>query len=61
MTILAPIRRPLRPRKLRRAEEGYVLVAVIFMLAVLTIALALAMPRVSKQIQRCLLYTSRCV
>ena len=43
----APIRRPVRP-----SEEGYVLVAVIFLLALLTIALAVALPKISKEIQR---------
>jgi len=42
MTILAPIRRPLRPANYAAPRRAYVLVAVIFMLAVLTIALALA-------------------
>ena len=46
MTQPAPIRRS------RPSEEGYVLIAVIFMLALLTIALAVALPRISKSIQR---------
>src|SRR5271166_1346253 len=39
-------------RRRRPSEEGYVLVAVICMVALLTIALAVALPRVSKEIQR---------
>src|ERR1017187_6207798 len=46
MTMPAPIRRP------RPSEEGYILVVVIFMLALLTIALAVALPKVAKEIQR---------
>jgi type II secretory pathway pseudopilin PulG len=42
-----PIRRPIQP-----AEQGYVLLAVIFLVALLTISLALAMPKVAKDIQR---------
>ena len=34
------------------SEEGYILVAVIFMLAILIIAMAVAAPRVRKQLQR---------
>jgi len=48
MTKPAPIRRA-RPSK---SEEGYILVAVIFLLALFTIALAVALPKVSKEIQR---------
>ena len=33
-------------------EDGYVLIAVIFLVALLTISLAVALPKVSKQIQR---------
>jgi type II secretory pathway pseudopilin PulG len=47
MTKPAPIRRPVRP-----SEEGYVLIAVIFLVALLTIALAVALPKMSKEIQR---------
>jgi type II secretory pathway pseudopilin PulG len=43
----APIRRSPRP-----GEEGYILLAVIFMLALLMISLALAAPKVAKEIQR---------
>src|SRR6202789_4616364 len=43
----APIRR--RPKT---SEEGYVLIAVMFMLAILVIALSVAVPKISKQIQR---------
>ena len=39
--------RPPRP-----SEQGYVLMAVIFMLALFTISLAIAVPRISKQLQR---------
>jgi type II secretory pathway pseudopilin PulG len=42
----APIRRP------QPSEEGYMLVAVIFLVALLTISLAVALPRISKEIQR---------
>ena len=42
----APTRRP------QPSEEGYVLVAVICLVAMLTIALAVALPKVSKEIQR---------
>ncbi|MGA3159954.1 MAG: type II secretion system protein [Terracidiphilus sp.] len=42
----APIRRS------RPSEEGYILVVAIFMLALFTIALAVALPKVSKEIQR---------
>jgi type II secretory pathway pseudopilin PulG len=43
----AQIRRTPRP-----AEEGYILVAVMFMLAILIISLAIAVPRVKEEIQR---------
>jgi type II secretory pathway pseudopilin PulG len=46
MTNLTPIRRP------RPSEEGYILVVVIFMLALLMLSLSLAAPRVAKQLQR---------
>lgn len=46
MTKPAPTRRP------QPSEEGYILVAVICMVALLTIALAVALPKVSKEIQR---------
>ena len=39
-------------RRPRPSEEGYVLVAVICMVALFTIALAVALPRASKEIQR---------
>jgi type II secretory pathway pseudopilin PulG len=48
MTKAAPIRRT-RPSK---SEEGYILVVAIFMLALFTIALAVALPKISKEIQR---------
>ncbi len=42
-----PTRRPAKP-----SEEGYLLVAVIFMLAILIISLSVAMPRIRDDIQR---------
>ena len=48
MTQPTPIRRA-RPSK---SEEGYILVVAIFMLALFTIALAVALPKISKEIQR---------
>jgi type II secretory pathway pseudopilin PulG len=48
MTKTLPTRNP-RPSK---SEEGYVLLTVIFMLALLTIAMSVALPKISKQIQR---------
>jgi type II secretory pathway pseudopilin PulG len=48
MTQPTPIR-SVRPSK---SEEGYILVAVIFLLALFTIALAVALPKVIKEIQR---------
>ncbi len=47
MTKSLPIRRSASP-----SEEGYVLLAVIFLVALLTISLAVAMPKVAKEIQR---------
>jgi type II secretory pathway pseudopilin PulG len=47
MTKLLPTRR--RPRS---SEEGYVLLAVIFMLAIVLLTLAIAAPKVAKEIQR---------
>ena len=44
-----------RPRTKRQAvqgEQGYILVAVIFMLAILVLSLAVALPRVREDIQR---------
>ena len=43
----APIRRSPNP-----SEEGFTLLAVIFLVALLTIALAIALPKVTKEIQR---------
>jgi type II secretory pathway pseudopilin PulG len=43
------------PRPIRHpqpSEEGYMLVAVIFLAALLTITLAVALPRITKEIQR---------
>ena len=42
-----PIRNPARP-----GEEGFGLLAVIFLVALLTLSLAVAMPKVIKQLQR---------
>lgn len=45
----------MRPAPMRRAtpsEEGYILVAVMFMLALLIIAMAVALPKISASIQR---------
>jgi type II secretory pathway pseudopilin PulG len=44
--------KPASIRRARPSEEGYTLVAVIFMLALFTIALAVALPKVAKEIQR---------
>ena len=44
--------KPFPIRCSRPSEEGYVLVAVIFLLALFTIALAVALPRISSEIQR---------
>jgi type II secretory pathway pseudopilin PulG len=46
MTNSLPIRRAPRP-----SEQGYVLLAVIFLVALLTISLAIAVPKVTKEIQ----------
>ena len=46
MNTFAPARRP------KPSEQGYILVAVMFMLAVLVIALSLAEPRIAASIQR---------
>jgi type II secretory pathway pseudopilin PulG len=42
---------PTRPR-IKPSEEGYMLIAVMFMLAILLIAMSVAVPKISKQIQR---------
>jgi type II secretory pathway pseudopilin PulG len=42
-----PVRRPVKS-----SEEGYILVAVIFMLAILIISLAVAAPKMAREIQR---------
>ena len=42
---------PSRPR-IKPSEEGYMLIAVMFMLAIFLIALSVAVPKISKQIQR---------
>jgi type II secretory pathway pseudopilin PulG len=46
------MKKPAPIRRSRPSEEGYMLVAVIFLLALFTIALAVALPKVSKEIQR---------
>jgi type II secretory pathway pseudopilin PulG len=40
-----------RPR-IKPSEEGYMLIAVMFMLAILLIAMSVAVPKIAKQIQR---------
>jgi type II secretory pathway pseudopilin PulG len=47
MIMNSPIRRRPKP-----SEDGYMLIAVIFMLAILVISLSVAVPKISKQIQR---------
>jgi type II secretory pathway pseudopilin PulG len=42
----------IRRRQAQPSEEGFVLLAVIFLVVLLTIALAVALPKVSKEIQR---------
>ena len=42
---------PSRPR-ITPSEQGYMLIAVMFMLAIFLIALSVAVPKISKQIQR---------
>jgi type II secretory pathway pseudopilin PulG len=46
-----PIRRR-SPAPAHPSEEGFTLLAVIFLVALLTIALAIALPRITKEIQR---------
>ncbi|MGA8741471.1 MAG: type II secretion system protein [Terracidiphilus sp.] len=43
---------PPTPNRRRPSEEGYILVAVIFMMAILILSLAIAVPRVRESIQR---------
>jgi type II secretory pathway pseudopilin PulG len=43
---------PSQTRRPRPSEEGYILVAVIFMLAILILSLSVAIPRVRESIQR---------
>ncbi|HUH64136.1 MAG TPA: type II secretion system protein [Terracidiphilus sp.] len=45
-----PIRRPIRP--IRSGEEGFLMVAVMFLLAILVIGMAVAAPRIRDSIQR---------
>ena len=52
MTASAPIRLNARPAAIRGSEQGYILLAAIFFLALLVIALAVAAPQVAKSIQR---------
>jgi type II secretory pathway pseudopilin PulG len=42
---------PIRPRP-SPSEEGYILIAVIFLLALFVIAMSIAVPNISKQIER---------
>jgi type II secretory pathway pseudopilin PulG len=46
------MREAINRRRPRAGEEGYILVAVMFMLAVLIIAMAIAVPRIRADIQR---------
>jgi type II secretory pathway pseudopilin PulG len=46
------MKKPAPIRRRQPSEEGYVLVAVIFLVALLTISLAVALPKISKDIQR---------
>lgn len=46
MNTIIPTRRP------KPSEEGYILVAVMFMLAILVIAASVAAPKIARQIQR---------
>ena len=46
MKTLTPTRRP------KPSEEGFTLVAVIFLVALLTLSLSVALPKISKEIQR---------
>ncbi|MGD0830037.1 MAG: hypothetical protein ABR907_03780 [Terracidiphilus sp.] len=41
-----------RPKPSEASEEGYMLIAVIFLVTLLTIALSVALPKMSRQIQR---------
>jgi len=50
MTNFAPTRR--KPSQAHHSEEGFTLLVVIFLVALLTLALAIALPRVTKEIQR---------
>ena len=56
MTHLSTIRRNARPAAIGRAiprdEQGYILLAAIFFLALLVISLSVAAPRIAKSIQR---------
>jgi type II secretory pathway pseudopilin PulG len=45
------MKKPTPTRRIKASEKGYMLVAVIFLLALLTIALAVALPKMSKEIQ----------
>jgi type II secretory pathway pseudopilin PulG len=47
MSNLLPTRRRAKP-----SEDGYMLLAVVFLLTLLTLALSIAVPRMSKAIQR---------
>jgi type II secretory pathway pseudopilin PulG len=45
------MRRPIPNRRPRPDEEGYILIWVIFLLAILTVAMSVAVPRIAKEIQ----------
>jgi type II secretory pathway pseudopilin PulG len=52
MTNPSPARSVARPDRIRSSEEGYVLLAAIFFLALLVLSLSVAAPQIAKSIQR---------
>jgi len=52
MTNRSPIRSICQPPARRASEQGYVMLAVIFFLALLVLSLSIAAPKVAKSIQR---------
>ena len=52
MTDSVSIRRNSRPAAIRGSEQGYILLAAIFFLALLVLSLAVAAPRIARAIQR---------
>ena len=52
MTASTPIRLNAQPAGIRASEQGYILIAAIFFMVLLVIALAVAAPQVAKSIQR---------